>query len=178
MVYLIGIDHGIQHNLYDDSRDADAFRIYIKKLIKEKKIKIIAEESSQEYLKEKGITETIVQKVSKSFNIDFIFADPDRKERIKLGIKSRENIAKELGIYRPNEDYTEMEKSKINIRSKNPDKLREEEWFNRIKLFINKNILFICGSGHVENFCSLIKEKEVSCEILFKNFSVDSMLSL
>ncbi len=165
MIFIIGVCHLRQHGLLDNESVVNEFTVYIKSFVKERKIVVIAEESSLEYLDEKALSKTPTQVMCDSLNIKHIFADPNRNERRILGIRGRNEIAKDLGIYRSDEKYTPDEINKINLIAKPYDKLREKEWLKRIGGETDKQVIFVCGKDHVKTLTDLLEKSGIQTEI-------------
>ncbi len=94
MIFLIGVDHQIQHNVWDGNKagreDLINYLINQSKLLK---ITLIAEEFSEQALG--SGTQITAQEAAKILGIEHRLCDPDLKERITLNIKTsadRENI--------------------------------------------------------------------------------------
>jgi len=136
------------------------YRKCLKATCKKYRIKHVAEEFSVMALLKYGLQSTDAQNVASESGIEHVLMDPDLNERKSLGIKLREEVARELGIYKDDESYTEDEKNSINQASAKFDRLREEEWLSRA--FAEESIgpiLFLCGYQHVEHLLKLLKEK-------------------
>ncbi len=175
MLYIIGVYHPQQFGCgCGDEHSQNEFKDFLNKLVPMNNIKAIAEEASKDSPIEGcgsgcdgNIGQTIPMRVAVEHSLKHIFADPDRDERLKLGInKSRQNIAIELGIFKKDENYSKEEQSKINLSMRPYDKLREEEWLERILPAININTVFICGHGHVGYFSDLLRERGVDYKLL------------
>jgi hypothetical protein len=177
-VLVLGIDHLVQHNQYDDSTQSNLLTKYLDSICNTRNIVCIAEESSQMFLDEICYTTTVAKDVAINRTIPHLFLDPDRNERITLGIgKLRSDVAKELNIYKQDRNYSPEEKKKINEIMLPLDKIREEEWLRRIiSTKLNGIILVLCGYEHTNNFISLLKTNNINNEYLgdFKNLKVNT----
>lgn len=79
MIYLLGIDHQVQH--HKQTQVSMVFAFYLSKKIKELNIKLVGEEWFQDLLKENGVKTTVTQDVATKHKIDHRFCDPNRDER-------------------------------------------------------------------------------------------------
>lgn len=139
MIYLLGIDHQVQHQKQTEiSMD---FAYYLSKKIMELDIRFIGEEWFEDLLKENAIATTVTQDVAHQYNIKHRFCDPNRNER-----------------------------RSINWFSKNDDNVREKFWLEKIKDETNKNMVFICGTGHLESFSKLLESSNFLYEVLPERF--------
>jgi hypothetical protein len=115
-VYLIGVDHNIQFGCSDKKDIEEQYKVFVRSTIRDKSIQVIAEECNKDGLKKFGANQTLVQRLidDSKLLIEDIFVDPNFEQRKKLGIRLREEIAKELGIFNENEDYSKEEQDLIN----------------------------------------------------------------
>lgn len=79
MIYLLGVDHQVQHQ--KQTQVSMVFAIYLSKKVKELNIKFIGEEWFEDLLKENGVTTTVTQDVAHKYIIEHRFCDPNRDER-------------------------------------------------------------------------------------------------
>jgi hypothetical protein len=89
MIYLLGIDHQVQHQ--KNTQISMAFAFYLSKKVKELDIKFIGEEWFMDLLKENSVTTTVPQGIANKYNIEHRFCDPDRMERQRIGWLSKED---------------------------------------------------------------------------------------
>jgi len=87
MIYLLGIDHQVQHQ--KQTRDSVVFAFYLSEKIKELNIKLIGEEWFQDLLKENGVATTATQDVAQRNQVEHRFCDPNRNERSVIGWRSK-----------------------------------------------------------------------------------------
>ncbi len=128
-------------------------------------------EISKDALQYYSVGKTISQTVAEENNLEYIFADPGFQERNSLGIKSRQEVGKSIGIYFDSSTIgtlTKQEQEKINIANKDNDTLREKEWLRRIEKNINKPIIFMCGFEHADTFYKLIEQSGYKASIYCK----------
>ena len=83
MIYLLGIDHQVQHQ--KQAQVSMVFAFYLTKKVKELNIKFIGEEWFEDLLKENGVTTTVTQDVTTKHKIAHRFCDPNRDERRDIG---------------------------------------------------------------------------------------------
>jgi len=89
MIYLLGIDHQVQHQ--KQTQVSMVFAFYLSKKIKELNIKFLGEEWFKDLLKENGVATTITQGVATKHKIDHRFCDPNRDERRDIGWFSKKD---------------------------------------------------------------------------------------
>jgi len=137
MIYLIGVNHVIQHGGYLDTRKEVTlreFQFYLAQVVQEKRINIIAEEFSEVALKRSNTDFSTCRELARSMKIKHLFCDPTPEERKALKIET--------------------------------DVQREHEWLNRIQGSFHMNILFICGSEHLQSFKRLLAANGFKVAIL------------
>jgi hypothetical protein len=138
IVYLIGVDHLIQHTKHmtlTKKRSVQRFTDYLREQVASRNITAIAEEFSEEALQKSGVgVQSTLQPLAKQLHICHRFCDPDTDERERLGV--------------------------------NNDPKRERVWLERIQELKSSTTLFICGSNHLETFKTLLQESGTKTEIL------------
>lgn len=165
MVFVIGIDHSIhqrEHALLGNGGMLD-LRDILRELVGEHKIQLIAEENSVQAMQRYNIVNTPAQVFAEENEIQYLFSDPDSQERIALGIRSRQDTAVMLGI-----DIfhaTESDRDLINKNHRDADQAREVEWMNRIRPYINSDIIFICGFEHTQSFVELLNSNGLQASL-------------
>ena len=155
MLYIIGVNHGIQYPLNSNRSDYsdEKLKLFLEKiktqLSKIKTVSFIAEEMSEDGMKKRYIDSTLLKdfvnnpKVNLT-NLQHIFIDPSIEEREKLGMLTLD---------------------------KTPFRERENFWISKIQpeLDNNKNGLVIIGLDHIETFQTLLRSKNILYEILIPN---------
>lgn len=146
MIYLIGVDHQVQHDgptmIADRKKAIDEFSIFLQSKATMLRVTVFAEELNEDSLKGSRASKSIVREIAKQLGLKHLFCDPTRAQR------------KELGI---DEDID----------------LRENYWLSRLEDYrAEKNILFVCGSGHLETFRKKLSEKGYEVKVLPEQFGI------
>jgi len=144
MIYLIGVDHVIQHGGYLDTRKEVAlreFQSYLAQVVQDKRIDVIAEEFNEVALERSNTDFSTCRELARSLKIEHLFCDPTPEERQALKIETAEQ--------------------------------REQEWLNRIRESLHMNVLFICGSEHLESFRRLLATDGFEVAILSDRWGYD-----
>jgi len=139
MVFLIGVNHIIQHRGYSFPQKEAAihkFSEHVEMKALELKVKTIAEEWSHEANQRNKVQFSTVQTVATNLDLKHIFCDPTIEERKKHG-----------------------------INESNKDR-REEFWIERLKDLLHEKILFVCGEDHLESFKSKLDSRGILVEIV------------
>ena len=89
MIYLLGIDHQVQHAKH--TQISMVFSIYLSKKVEEHNIQFIGEEWFSDLLVINGVKTTVPQDVAKEYNIEHLFCDPDVNERKAIGWLSKKD---------------------------------------------------------------------------------------
>ena len=145
MVFLIGVNHIIQHtgfSFHQKEAAISEFLEHVEMKALELKVKTIAEEWSQEANKNNNVPFSTVQTVATKLDLKHIFCDPTNQERKKHGI----------------------EKSNTDGR--------EEFWIERLKEVLQDNILFVCGEDHLESFKSKLNSCGILVEIVSRGWGM------
>ena len=139
MVYLIGVNHSVQHEGALNplkSAEIERFKSHISESIKTNHITLIAEEFSDESIRLSGISRSVLQGVAAREGIEHRLCDPNTLERREHSIKKQDH------------------------------RKREQFWLCRIADAKNQNILFVCGSDHVTSFKELLEQSGYVVQIL------------
>ncbi len=133
-IIIIGIDHGFQRVRSMSAVFTLNQRLLtemIHELISAENVSLFAEEYSQEALDKYGDSQTILQVLSKRYNIRHLFCDPNSEERALL---------------RP------IKPSESQYRA------REEYWLSLLEglnLAMSDRVVFLCGYDHLDTFAEL-----------------------
>ena len=170
MLNIVGTSHHYQFGAgtsfgddYCTEENQSAFVDMLRILAVTLEAKILAEELNQQALEEVGKNTSVLQLVAKGLAIQHMFCDPDRGERVKLGIKS-EN---EIRITAFPKRLSEAVVKKLEAES---IKRREQEWLRRLVEAKSKNILFICGANHISTFVQLALGAGFKCRVAHANW--------
>jgi hypothetical protein len=170
LIHIIGVEHNKTQWEYENGSNtkhvfsfANSVRQHIKKL----NVAVIAEELSEDVLKEQSVENSTAQKLAQEFNIKHVFCDATRKERKDLGVPCYDEISLNL-----------FSKPYLEIANNSPEEKRiieeyrkyfpkiERYWLTKIKDLRKYNILFICGKSHVPSFKNLLEEHDFAVSIL------------
>lgn len=162
MINVLGVDHfevQLPHQ-NNNNRKIESYLTKVKSLYQERKIQLIAEESSEDALLYWKIEATHVGKMVIELGIPYLLCDPGFVERNNLGIKQRETIAHELSFSVPI-THGSPEEKRINEIVKDSDQKREKYWLDQIRLNskADEEILLICGFEHIDSFIKLAKKE-------------------
>jgi len=184
MLYLIGVNHGIQRpfryeldefEYYSDEEKKIFFGYIENQVAKLNNISFIAEEFSEDAKKHKlpkfSINFTLLENLTKNIELEHIFIDPSIEERKIIGIPSREEIKITLDI-RGVVYKDSAEDNQIKEEQRKYDPIRENFWVYKIKpkLNNNENGLVIIGSDHIKTFPILLESKNIHNKIIEKSW--------
>ncbi|MFA6256684.1 MAG: hypothetical protein WCT29_00005 [Candidatus Paceibacterota bacterium] len=166
MIYILGVDHftvQLPHQ-NNDAEKVAKFLEQVRNICQEKKIGLIAEESSEDALSYQNINFTHVGKIIPELGIEYLLCDPGLIERNRIGVKQRDIIAKELSI--PFPPTTPEQEKNINEVAGESDRKREKYWLDQIKTrnVVNKEVLLICGFEHVDYFIDIAKKENCAVQ--------------
>lgn len=161
MIYVLGVEHftvQLPHQNNDTGKVAQ-FLERVKNICREKRIGLIAEESSEDVLSYQNINSTHVGGIVSELKVEYLLCDPGLVERDRIGIKQRDKIAEELSI--PFPPTTPAQENSINGAAAESDRKREKYWLDQIKLrsTTNKEVLLICGFEHADYFIEIAKKE-------------------
>lgn len=178
MLILIGITHEYQTgdpgpiDLEIFNAELKEFKSELNSCIKSRKIELVVEEFSNDALLLNDLPETTVQAIAGCTKVNHKFIDPNLQERQILGIRSRNETARNLGIrMHGNKEERYKNERLVNANHRDSDSIREKEWLRRLKPLLKKNVVFLFGFNHMAPFCELLSDKEIEYEI-WKIFNV------
>jgi hypothetical protein len=146
VLYLIGIDHSVQHDGCSAYHGAEfenlrrEFPEFLAQTVRETGAKMIAEECNEEVLLKFAATRSVAAVVASEMNLSHLFCEPSLAERAKLGITGTGNPS-------------DFEK-------------REEYWLKQLRAVDKTPIIFIMGADHVHSFLGLAKTFGIGVEIV------------
>lgn len=145
MLYLIGVDHSVQHNGRagyqgtEFERLRKDFPLYLSQVARNFHAEVIADESNQEVLEKFSATKSVVLNVAKELGVKHVFCEPSVEERKQLRITGTGNP----------QDYEKREKC----------------WLKKLTPYKNLPILFVVGAKHIESFSKLASKEGMSIHV-------------
>jgi hypothetical protein len=140
-IYLVGVDHIIQHDgfLWPAKLAAiEEFSRYLEKEVATREVSLIAEEFSLDALAKSCATTSTATAVADRHGAKHLFCDPGRNERKEHQITNGDQ--------------------------------REEFWLQRLSGYLGENILLLCGESHLETLKERIHGKGTPAEILSRGW--------
>ena len=158
MIYIHGTNHNTQHRgTGSDPEGASRFEKLVESLCGEKDILVVAEEFSKEACEYSDVKASVCHQGANRLQLRHIYCDPISSERTELGIPSQaelvERVKKELGVKiimgkESNDYYDRLAAQYHNIR--------EKFWLTKLEPHKGENVLFICGSDHIDSFAAML----------------------
>lgn len=169
---LIGTSHTYQYgagNAWSKkapcTREAEqAFRGVLSAAVVKHGVRCIAEEMNEQGLAEAEMPTSVPQLLAGSLGLPHLFCEPDRRERITLGIEQENEIRISAYLNGKSEEH-------VAIALKEQFLKRESVWLQRVEQLGTWPVLFICGANHVPSFSVLLERKGVECEVLYADWS-------
>jgi hypothetical protein len=168
MFYVIGVDHKREqypHSM-NDKEKVERLQKTMRQLCQSKKIQLIAEEWCDDARSYWSVNRTYSEDIAIELAIEHLSCDPGQAERDKLQMRSREQIAQDLGINFVFIQENSDEEHRVNEAAKKIDEKRERYWLEKIigRVGTNKNTLLVCGFGHSDSFIALAKSNGYEAE--------------
>jgi len=152
-IILLGINHVAQWNR--NSPKSKALRKKLLEIAKTHGIDFIAEEFSKEALSLNRVKKTICREITELLKINYKLCDLDSKERKKYRIPLRNEVKAQLGIKGLVLADSEEDKL-IETELRKYDPIRESYWLEKIRKEDFQNLVFVCGSSHLQGFKSIL----------------------
>jgi hypothetical protein len=181
MIHIVGIDHMVQYNGPVPEYIRDDFRSFIVRVCRENQIDVIAEEFSEEALREvyQAGSETALE-AAQLLGIAHRYCDPGSKELAELGIPYFADLIEEAkrkynapASYMMDREFREKITAYAAYRARSYWPIREKYWCDRLGDLLKLNILFICGHEHAERFKSFLLDRGHQCEIIIDFWEQD-----
>lgn len=161
-VILLGTEHRVQRGKVSPEK----FASVLTDACKTNNVKAIAEEINEG-------ENTVALRVSKYLQIEHLFAEPDSTTKSERGISPSIplDLISEYGGICPGINVWPHEPSEENLpkvvleeyyrRTENSYRIREQIWLENIIGFNIWPLLFVCGTGHFEEFSKLMRVSEI-----------------
>ena len=150
MLYLIGVDHSVQHDgraAYEGpefDRLRNEFPAFLEKVARQIGATVIAEESNEDVLNKFAATNSVPSTVASELDITHMFCEPSITERQRFGIHNTGNSA----------DFVK----------------REHFWLSKLSALKDDAILFVLGADHVHSFLELAQKHGFSVNVVDKYY--------
>ena len=140
-----------------DPEGARRLKTLVASLCGEKDISVVAEEFSKEACENSNVKASICHQVANRLQLRHIYCDPISSERTRLGIPSQADLdergKKELGVKyimgKENIDYCDRLAAPHHP-------IREKFWLTKLEPHKDENVVFICGSDHIDSFAAML----------------------
>ena len=165
-IQIIGTNH--EHQYLRHGKDYSSFESYLKDLLRKNNFDLAAEEMSEEAIASEKAFGSVVKNVAIQENVEHLFCDPESEERDSLGIRSEEDIIRELSggsVLRPEHEESFQEQIEKSWA------IRERVWLDRLLKTEKSSILFVCGTKHQSRFKKLLDENQVDCSVVIANYT-------
>ena len=150
-ISLIGLNHC--HQLVGHANASKKFRYYLKDHCLKEQPDLIAEELSEDAIKQWKARDSVARKIAKTLRVRHLFCDPSIDERKALGIKSWQEIVQELGYGPVLKREQSLEVDKI---EKSHWEARERFWLDKLIEQQSDRTVFLVGADHVDRFVALL----------------------
>jgi len=166
MFYLIGINHWYQ---YKNDEKTQEFLKYVRAIIKEKSIEVLAEEWNTDADKLNEITQSNLAALAKELNKTLLQFEALENQQTEFGIMTKVQMSAQAREQVPHiqnfEDIQKKEKIIQELRKQNLDP-RENYWLGFLKPYFDKTVLLICGNDHIITFGQKLKNAGAQFEVL------------
>ncbi|HNW28506.1 MAG TPA: hypothetical protein PKN50_08525 [Spirochaetota bacterium] len=174
MVHIVGIDHLVQYNGPVPEGIRSEFRSYLVQMCRKLDIRVIAEEFSEEALRDVyHASADTAQEAARILGIEHRYCDPGSEQLAELGIPFFGDLreAARIKLQAPVSYILDnaLRKKVIACASEMARTywhIREQYWLDRIMDILDLNILFICGHEHADRFKGLLVEHGHGCAMV------------
>lgn len=163
-VFIVGTNHKYQFEARGVTlNDIYQFREYLRAMVSEHAIFAIAEEMSITALQENNLEYSVAQGLSAELGLAHDLSDPEPNIRLQLGIRSRNEIERDVFL-------CGNDQSAIENEIRHSYGIREEYWISRLSVLGVFPVLFICGADHVRFLDAKLSCAGYTAIILIKNW--------
>ena len=141
----------------------ERFRAIVESAIGQHSLGLLAEEDHPEYLNKRGLQSILVE-VAERNGIEHRFVDPCTSERKVIGYHSQEFIIETHGI-----GYIAAMAHEIVCQFPK----REGFWLNKLRPALDRDVLFVCGFGHLESFRKRLHDEGLEGTVLADRVGID-----
>lgn len=176
MIYIVGVNHRVQHDR--KLPETKLFLDFIDSLIDRFNIRLLAEEWNDDASEISSVATSTVEDLAYIHDIEHLACDPTKEEREKLGIRTSEKIRDELGKLAefPYDKEISIEYQKKIAQGDHS--IREYFWLKQIERYLDRNIIFVCGSEHISvftklrryGFDSILKSQKIPFKVIERRF--------
>lgn len=184
MFYLVGVDHSVQTQVtgFTDTPAQEEFRACLECAIQEYKPELIGEEFSDDALRvvrkfSKQPVELLTKKIAEAAGVRHRLCDTDLATKARLGYQGQDGWGLLLEALPDSIEHSELQCLKFALEIYKDFPLREQHWLNRLKDSFCKEVIFVCGDGHIETFGRRLTEQGVSTTIVKREIGVPTGLS-
>lgn len=172
-ILLIGTSHRFQLEGCGTDGHWKAFSSFLESLVRRRTVDLIAEELNEEVVSLCQATDSVARAVARRFDIRHLFCDPDSAERDRLGIKRRKEIISDFGY---SGELSQEQSAKVDTVEHGHWDKRERYWLERLREQKRGSCIFVVGANHVERFCRLLDIRELSWEIVERDWAPARLL--
>jgi hypothetical protein len=177
-IFVIGTSHVFQARTSRTTMATqESFKALVQDASTEHRVRLIAEEWSDEGLRIDGVAQTICDEVSaEKLNSKSCYVDPNNDERRELGIEDVGHIERQIlhsaimqaprGARREDISKQTARRTAADPRVRASHEKRETEWIRRLKMQDVFPVLLVCGADHVHSFTDLAKRNGLTVTLL------------
>lgn len=173
MFYLIGVEHSVQSIPVTgvETPNHTEYRACLEQAIHTLKPAVVGEEYNKDALARaefvnRARQEFFTRKIAEKAGVKHVLCDPDLKTRMAIGYQSMlcwPQLVAELREPVLDSEHDLLCKG-LEIVKDMP--IREKYWLNQLKPFNEKDIIFICGDGHLESFAELLGSQKLLSKVV------------
>lgn len=183
MFYLIGVNHDAQRHppgamLSPDQAELEGCLI---KAIEQYHPALIAVEENEETLvgTKNGVSivyESIPQNVARKRGIEPLFCEPCTKEKKRIGHMSKSQIQLELCTFGllsncpPGLEGAAAHAIEIAVFFPS----REEHWIQKLKEYLQSEVILVLGEAHIESFSRRLQSHNVQSKVISRGIGVSN----
>jgi|SRR5580700_1775423 hypothetical protein len=183
MIYLIGVEHGVQSISVDGEETADhtKYRRCLEQAVRLYRPTVVAEEYSDDALSKAKLVkntqqEFFTRKIARACNVGHLLCDTDRETKCSMGYQGESGwqmLLLNLWTPQPQSDM-ELLGAALEVLKDFP--LRENYWLRRLEHVLLHELVFVCGDYHVDTFGNRLRENGIQSQVVERQIGMPAEL--
>jgi hypothetical protein len=181
MIYLIGVEHGVQSISVGGEETADhtKYRLCLEQAIEKYQPTVVAEEYSEDALSRSVSVrhrpqEFFTRKIASERSVKHLLCDPTLRAKYSMGYQGSDGWEMQIPQVSTREPNRVLLASALEVIKDFP--LRENYWLQHLKDVLQQKIVFVCGDYHLDTFGSRLKNNGIPSQVVGRQIGMPAEL--
>jgi len=183
MIYLIGVEHGVQSISVgvEETGDHTKYRICLEQAIQKYQPTVVAEEYSDDALSRSTLLrnksqEFFTRKITTARSVKHFLCDPPLKTKYAMGYQERTGWDMQISRLSTRESPSDRALLAAALEVVKDFPLRENYWLHHLKDLLQQEVVFVCGDYHVDTFGIRLKKNGIPSQIAGRQIGMPAEL--